>query len=62
MGKVNFQTKEKIRENTNIQKLRVSQIFCMNQKSMQFPKHGMSEFPKYGKNMGKNKYSKIMVS
>ena len=36
---------EKLFEKTNIQKLRVSEMFHMKQKSMQFQKHGMSEFP-----------------
>ena len=32
----------------------------MKQKSIQSPKHGKSEFPYYGKSMGKSKYSKVM--
>ena len=32
----------------------------MKQKSIQSPKHGKSEYPYYGKSMGKSKYSKVM--
>ena len=60
MGKVNSHSKEKIWENTNISKLRVSEIFRLMQKSMQFSKHGKIGFPLYGKSMGKNKHSKVM--
>ena len=42
-------------ENTNIPKLKVSYIFRLKQKSMQFPNHGMSEFPSYGTSMGKHR-------
>ena len=62
MGKVNSHNKGKVWENTNIPKLRVFQRFCAKQKSMRFPKLGMSEFPQYGKSMLKNKHSKIMDS
>ena len=34
-------------ENTNIPKLKVSYIFLVKRKSMQFPKDGMSESPSY---------------
>ena len=60
MGKVNSHSKEKIWENTNISKLSVSEIFPMIQKSMQFPKHGKSGFPLYGKSMEKHKHFKLM--
>ena len=60
MGKVNSHSKGKIRENTNISKLRVSGIFCLKQKSMQFPKYGKSGLPLYGKSMGKHKHFKFM--
>ena len=60
MGKVNSHCKGKIGENTNISKLRVSGIFCLKQKSMQFPKHGNSGLPLYGKSMGKQKHFKFM--
>ena len=55
MGKVDFHSTRKVRENTNIPKLWVSQIFWVTQKSMQFPKHGKSGFPLYGKSMGKHR-------
>ena len=61
MRKVNSQSKEKIWENTSISKLSVSEIFCLKQKSMQFPKHGKTGFPLYGKSMGKHKHFKFMV-
>ena len=54
MGKVNSHSKGKIWENRNIPKSRVSYFFRVKQKSMQFPKHGMSEFPCYSKSMGKH--------
>ena len=60
MGKVNSHSKEKIWENTNISKLSVSEIFRLMQKSMQFPKHGKSGFPLYGKSMGKHKHFRFM--
>ena len=60
MRKVNSQSKEKIWENTSISKLSVSEIFCLKQKSMQFPKHGKTGFPLYGKSMGKHKHFKFM--
>ena len=60
MGKVNSHSKEKIWENTNISKLSVSEIFRLMQKSMQFPKHGKSGFPLYGKGMEKRKHFKFM--
>ena len=60
MGKVNSHSKEKIWENTNISKLRVSGIFCLKQKSMQFPKYRKSGLPLYGKSMGKHKHFKFM--
>ena len=61
MGKVNSHSKGKIRENTNISNLRVSGIFCLKQKSMQFPKYGKSGLPLYRKSMGKNpKHSEVM--
>ena len=60
MGKVNSHSKEKIWENTNILKLSVSEIFPMIQKSMQFPKHGKSGFPLYGKIIEKHKHFKFM--
>ena len=60
MRKVNSQSKEKILENTSISKLSVSEIFCLKQKSMQFPKHGKTGFPLYGKSMGKHKHFKFM--
>ena len=60
MGKVNSYSKEKILENTNISKLSVSEIFRLTRKSMQFPKHGKSGFPLYGKSMEKHKHFKLM--
>ena len=60
MRKVNSHSKEKIWENMNISKLRVSGIFCLKQKSMQFPTHGKSGFPLYGKSMEKHKHFKCM--
>ena len=60
MGKVNSHSKEKIWENTNISKLSVSEIFRLMQKSMQFPKHGKSGFPLYGRSMEKHKHFKFM--
>ena len=45
---------------TNISKLSVSEIFPMIRKSMQFPKHGKSGFPLYGKSMEKHKQFKFM--
>ena len=60
MGKVNSHSNEKIWENTNISKLSVSEIFCLKQKSMQFPKHRKSGFPLYGKSMEKHKHFKFM--
>ena len=60
MGKVNSHSKGKIWENTNISKLSVSEIFRLMQKSMQFPKHGKSGFPLYGKSMEKHKHFKFM--
>ena len=45
MRKVNSHSKEKIWENTNISKLRVSGIFYLKQKSTQFPTHGKCGFP-----------------
>ena len=44
MRKVNSHSKEKICENKSISKLSVSGIFCLKQKSMQFPTHGKSGF------------------
>ena len=61
MGKVNSHSNEKLWENTNISNLSVSEIFCLKQKSMQFPKHGKTGFPLYGKSMGKHKHFKFMV-
>ena len=60
MGKVNSHSNEKIWENTNISKLSVSEIFCLKQKSMQFPKHRKSGLPLYGKSMEKHKHFKFM--
>ena len=60
MGKVNSYSKEKIWENKNISELSVFEIFRLMQKSMQFPKHGKSEFPLYGKSMEKQKHFKFM--
>ena len=60
MRKVNSHSKGKIWENTNISKLRVSGIFCLKQKSMQFLTHGKSGFPLYGKSMEKHKHFKFM--
>ena len=61
MGKVNCHSKGKIWEDINISKLRVSGIFCLKQKSIQFPKYGKSGLPLYGKNMRKHKHFKFMV-
>ena len=61
MRKVNSHSKEKIWENMNISKLRVSGIFCLKQKSMQFPKYRKSGLPLYGKSMRKHKHFKFMV-
>ena len=44
MRKVNSHSKEKIWENTNTSRLRVSGIFHLKQKSMQFPTNGKSGF------------------
>ena len=60
MRKVNSQSKEKIWESTSFSKLSVSEIFRLKQKSMQFPKHGKSGFPLYGKSMGKHKHFRFM--
>ena len=60
MRKVNSYSKEKIWENTNISKLRVSEIFYLKQKSMQIPKHGKSKFPLNGNSMGKHKHFKFV--
>ena len=60
MGKVNLHSKDKIRENTNISKLRVSGIFCVKQRSMQWTKYGKSGLPLYGKTMGKQKHFKFI--
>ena len=60
MGKVNWHSKGKIWENTNISKLHAFKIIWMKQKSMQFPKHGKSGFPQYRKNLGKHKHFKFM--
>ena len=54
MGKVNSHSLGNVWEKTNIRKLWVSQIFTVRQKSMQFSKHGKSEFTKNGKSMGKH--------
>ena len=40
MGKVNYHSKEKLWENTNISKLSVSEIFRLKQKPMQFQNMG----------------------
>ena len=61
MAKVNSHSEGKIWENTNISKLRVSGIFCLKQKSMQFPKYGNSGLPFYGKSMGKHNHFKLIV-
>ena len=45
MGKVDFHNTGKVRQKTNIPKLRVYQIFWVKQKSIQFSKHGKSGFP-----------------
>ena len=60
MRKVNSQSKEKIWESTSFSKLSVPEIFRLKQKSMQFPKHGKSGFPLYGKSMEKHKHFKSM--
>ena len=60
MGKVNSHSKGKTWENRNISKLSVSGIFCLKQKSMQFPKYGKSGLPLYEKSMGKLKHFKFM--
>ena len=60
MEKVNSNSKEKIWENTNISKFSASENFRLMQKSMQFPKHGKSGFPLYGKSMEKHKHFKFM--
>ena len=44
----------------NIPRSSVSYIFRENQKYIQFPTHGKSEFPLHGKILGKQKYSKSM--
>ena len=43
--KLDFHYTGKIWENTNIPKCWVSQIFWVKQKSIEFPKYGISEFP-----------------
>ena len=55
MGWVNPHITRKVWENTKIQKLRVSYMFHMKQKAIQFPKHGISEFLYHGSSMGKNR-------
>ena len=60
MEKVNSHSKGKIWENTNIPKLRVSGIFYLKQKPMQFPTNWKSGFSSYGKSMGKHKHFKFM--
>ena len=60
MRKANSHSKKKIWENTSISKLRVSGIFYLKQKSMQFPTHGKSGFPLNGKSMEKHKHLKCM--
>ena len=45
MRKVDSSSMQKTWENTNIRKLKVSLIFRVKQKSTQYPKHEMSEFP-----------------
>ena len=62
MGKVNSHSKGKIWENTNISKLRVSQIFCMKQKSMHFPKHGKSGFHSTEKAWNNTNISNLWLS
>ena len=47
MRKVNCHSKEKIWENKSISKLSVSGIFCLKQKTMQFPTYGKNGFPQY---------------
>ena len=60
MRKVNSHSKEKIWENMNISKLRVSGIFLLEAEIHAVPKHWKSEFPLYGKSMGKDKHFKFM--
>ena len=43
--KLDFHYTGKIWENTNIPKCWISQIFWVKQKSIEFPKYGISEFP-----------------
>ena len=62
MGEVDFHSTGKVREDTNISKLWVSQTFWVKQKSIQFPKHGESGFPQYRKSMGEHKHFKFMGS
>ena len=52
--------REKYEKTKTIQKLSVSEIFHLKQKSMQFPKHGKTVFSLYRKNMRKHKHSKVL--
>ena len=54
---VNSHSTGKVWKNTNIPKLWISYIFHVKKKSVQFPNCGMSEFPYYGKRMGKHRQS-----
>ena len=60
MVKVNYDSTGKYRK-TEHSKSKHSYIFHVKQKSIQFLKHGKSEFPLYGKSMGKHIHSKIMM-
>ena len=44
IGKMNCHSKGKFWENTNVPKISLFYIFRMKQKSMQFRKHGKTEF------------------
>ena len=54
MGWVNSHSTGKVWEKTSIPKLWGSQIFHVKQKPMQFPNHGMREFPYSRTSMGKH--------
>ena len=52
-GKLNSHSTAKLGENTRIPRVWVFYMFHMQQKSIQFPNDGMSEFPYYKTSMGK---------
>ena len=62
MGKVNSHNTRKVYEKTNIPNLRVSQIFWVKQKSIQFPKHGKMDFHSTAKVWENTNISNLWVS